>query len=102
MIELSAYAERVIDRISMVGMWLAVTICVRNFTVCLRQYRRSHGLMYSNHDDVNSKNNFSNLCFFSHLMNMVQVFVLFIHRFIYGIIPLFEITTCVFWPLLVS
>lgn len=35
-------------------------------------------------------------------MNMGQVVVLFIHRFIYGLVPLFELTTCSFWPLLVS
>lgn len=46
MIQLTAYGERVIDRISMVGMWLAVTICIRNFFVCLRQYQRTRGLMY--------------------------------------------------------
>lgn len=45
MIVLSAYAERVIDRINMIGMWIAVTICVRNFIVCLRQYQRTRGLM---------------------------------------------------------
>ncbi|CAO3652913.1 unnamed protein product [Mucor fragilis] len=82
MIQLSAYGERVVDRISMIGMWIAVTICVRNFFVCLRQYRRTHGLI--------------------HLMNIAQVVVLFIHRFLYGLVPLFEITTCAFWPLLVS
>ncbi|KAI8981983.1 hypothetical protein BDF20DRAFT_864400 [Mycotypha africana] len=79
---LSSYGERVIDRISMLGMWLAVTICIRNFFVCLRQYRSTHG--------------------FIHLMNMTQVVVLCIHRFVYGLVPLFEITTCAFWPLLVS
>ncbi|CAO3643364.1 unnamed protein product [Mucor hiemalis] len=82
MIQLSQYAERVIDRISMVGMWLAVTTCIRNFIICLRQYRRTHGVI--------------------HLMNMAQVVVLFIHRLLFGIVPVFEVTTCVFWPLLVS
>jgi hypothetical protein len=46
MIQLTDYGERVIDRISMIGMWLAVTICIRNFLVCLRQYQRTRGLMY--------------------------------------------------------
>ncbi|KAI8888059.1 hypothetical protein K501DRAFT_173969 [Backusella circina FSU 941] len=32
MIQLSPYAERIIDRISMIGMWIAVIVCVRNFT----------------------------------------------------------------------
>lgn len=45
MIELTDYAERVIDRVNLIGMWIAVTMCIRNFIVCLRQYRRTHGLM---------------------------------------------------------
>ncbi|KAI9471814.1 MAG: hypothetical protein EXX96DRAFT_581792 [Benjaminiella poitrasii] len=82
MVQLTAYGERVVDRINMIGMWIAVVVCVRNFSVCLRQYRRTHGLI--------------------HLMNIAQVVILFVHRFIFGVIPLFEIKTCSFWPLLVS
>jgi hypothetical protein len=33
---------------------------------------------------------------------MAQVIVLCVHRFLYGIIPLFEISTCAYFPLLVS
>ncbi|KAG1441486.1 hypothetical protein G6F56_011458 [Rhizopus delemar] len=33
---------------------------------------------------------------------MAQVLVLGVHRFLYGIIPLFEISTCAYFPLLVS
>lgn len=43
--ELTEYGARVIDRISMIGMWIAVVVSVRNFFVCFRQYRRTHGLM---------------------------------------------------------
>jgi hypothetical protein len=40
--------------------------------------------------------------FCSHLVNMAQVLVIFLHRILYGVIPLFEITTCAYFPLLVS
>ncbi|CAO3697953.1 hypothetical protein G6F70_002725 [Rhizopus microsporus] len=82
MIQLSQFAIRILDRISMIGMWIAVVVSVRNFSVAYRQYRRTKG--------------------FIHLINIAQVIVLFIHRFIYGLVPVFEITTCAFWPLLVS
>ncbi|KAI9486303.1 MAG: hypothetical protein EXX96DRAFT_548580 [Benjaminiella poitrasii] len=81
-VQLTEYGERVMDRINMIGMWLVVVICVRNFFVCFRQYKRTRGSI--------------------HLMNIGQVVILFIHRFIYGLVPLFEITTCAFWPFLVS
>jgi hypothetical protein len=38
----------------------------------------------------------------SHLVNIAQVVVFFIYRFLYGLIPLFEISTCAYYPLLVS
>ncbi|KAI8890801.1 hypothetical protein K501DRAFT_167784 [Backusella circina FSU 941] len=82
MVQLSAYAERVIDRLNLIGMWLSLIICARNFFVCLNQYRRSRGKI--------------------HLVNIAQVTVFFIHRLLYGIIPMFEISTCAFFPLLVS
>lgn len=46
MIQLSAYGERVVDRLSMLGMWLAVVVSIRNFYVCFRQYKRTRGKMY--------------------------------------------------------
>ncbi|CDH60849.1 hypothetical protein RO3G_05247 [Lichtheimia corymbifera JMRC:FSU:9682] len=82
MIQLSDYGERVVDRLSMLGMWLAVVVSIRNFYVCFRQYKRTRGKI--------------------HIVNMAQVAVLCIHRFLYGIIPLFEISTCIYFPLLVS
>lgn len=39
---------------------------------------------------------------FRHLLNLGQVTVFLIHRFLYGIIPLFEVSTCAYFPLLVS
>lgn len=39
---------------------------------------------------------------YSHLVNIAQVVVFFIYRFLYGLIPLFEISTCAYYPLLVS
>lgn len=45
MIILSPYGERIIDRVSMIGMWIAVVACVRNLMVCMYQYRRTRGLM---------------------------------------------------------
>ncbi|CAO3678109.1 unnamed protein product [Rhizopus stolonifer] len=82
MIESSDFSIRILDRISMIGMWIAVIVSIRNLTVAYRQYRRTRGII--------------------HLINISQVVVLFIHRFIFGIVPVFEITTCRFWPLLVS
>ncbi|KAI9029708.1 hypothetical protein CLU79DRAFT_735610 [Phycomyces nitens] len=82
MIELSPFAERIVDRMNMIGMWLAVVICARNFHVSLKQYRRTRGKI--------------------HLVNLGQISVFFIHRFLFGLIPLFEITTCAFFPLLIS
>ncbi|SAL96721.1 hypothetical protein [Absidia glauca] len=82
MAQLSDYGERVIDRINMIGMWLAVVICIRNFFVCFHQYQRTRGKI--------------------HLVNISQVVVFFIYRFLYGLIPLFEIATCAYYPLLVS
>ncbi|KAI8388272.1 uncharacterized protein BYT42DRAFT_559540 [Radiomyces spectabilis] len=82
MIQLTDYGERIVDRLNMIGMWLAVFICVRNFVVCYRQYQRTRGKI--------------------HLANIAQVVVFFVHRFLYGLIPLFEITTCAYYPLLVS
>ncbi|KAG1443256.1 hypothetical protein G6F56_010740 [Rhizopus delemar] len=82
MIESSDFSIRILDRISMIGMWIAVIVSIRNLTVAYRQYRRTRGII--------------------HLINISQVVVLFIHRFIFGIVPVFEITTCKFWPLLVS
>lgn len=46
MIQLSDYGERVVDRLSMLGMWLAVVVSIRNFYVCFRQYKRTRGKMY--------------------------------------------------------
>ncbi|KAI9260140.1 hypothetical protein BY458DRAFT_516684 [Sporodiniella umbellata] len=82
MIESSEFSIRILDRISMIGMWIAVVVSVRNLTVAYRQYRRTRGVI--------------------HLVNISQVVVLFVHRFIFGLVPVFEITTCRFWPLLVS
>ncbi|KAI7869529.1 hypothetical protein BDF14DRAFT_1782366 [Spinellus fusiger] len=82
MVQLSPYGERIIDRINMIGMWLALIICVRNFSISLRQYKRTRGKI--------------------HLVNLLQISVLFVHRFIFGLVPLFEITTCAFFPLLIS
>ncbi|KAI9316859.1 hypothetical protein BX666DRAFT_1947539 [Dichotomocladium elegans] len=82
MIQLTAYGERVLDRISMMGMWLVVVVSVYNYFICYGQYRRTRGKI--------------------HLVNIAQVVVLLIHRFLYGIIPLFEISTCAYFPLLVS
>lgn len=82
MVESTDFAIRIMDRISMIGMWVAVIVSLRNLTVAYRQYRRTKG--------------------FIHLINIAQVVVLLIHRFIFGIVPVFEITTCRFWPLLVS
>lgn len=45
MIQLTPYGERVIDRVNMIGMWVAVLVSVRNFVVCLRQYQRTRGRM---------------------------------------------------------
>ncbi|CAO3699533.1 unnamed protein product [Rhizopus stolonifer] len=82
MIQLSDYGKRVVLRINLIGMWIAVLVSIRNFTVCYRQYRKTKGKI--------------------HLVNMAQVLVLGVHRFLYGIIPLFEISTCAYFPLLVS
>ncbi|KAI8063268.1 hypothetical protein BC940DRAFT_307504 [Gongronella butleri] len=82
MAQLSLYGERVIDRINMIGMWLSVLVCCRNFIVCYRQYKRTRGRI--------------------HLVNIAQVVVFMIYRFLYGLIPLFEVTTCAYYPLLVS
>ena len=100
MIQLTAYGERVVDRFNMIGMWIAVVVAMRNFSVCLRQYRRTRGKMYiyPNVDHFNAYIDFS----FSHIANMAQVAVFWIHRILYGIIPLFEIETCAYFPLLIS
>lgn len=45
MAQLSEYGERVIDRVNMIGMWFAVIVCIRNFLICLDQYRRTRGKM---------------------------------------------------------
>ena len=45
MIQLSAYGERVVDRFNMIGYWIAIAVSIRNFDVCLRQYRRTRGKM---------------------------------------------------------
>ncbi|KAI8582568.1 hypothetical protein K450DRAFT_292817 [Umbelopsis ramanniana AG] len=42
------------------------------------------------------------LMFIVHLINLAQVTVLFIHRLVYGCIPLFEIASCSIFPFLVS
>lgn len=99
MIQLSPYGERVIDRLSMLGMWLAVVVSIRNFFVCLRQYKRTRGKMYVSFF-VSCSSLF--IIITRHIVNMAQVIVLCIHRFLYGIIPLFEISTCIYFPLLVS
>ncbi|KAI8393905.1 uncharacterized protein BYT42DRAFT_552615 [Radiomyces spectabilis] len=82
MIQLSPYSERVVDRINMIAMWIAVAVCIRNFLVCLRQYRRTRGKI--------------------HIVNMTQVAVFFVHRLIFGLIPLFELSACAIFPLLIS
>lgn len=82
MVELSPYGTRVVDRINMILMFTACLVCVRNALVCIKQYRRTKGSI--------------------HLLNLAQVVVLFIHRLIYGCIPLFEITNCAIFPFLVS
>lgn len=82
MIELSEYGQKVVNNFNFIGMWIAALICCRNFSVCLQQYKRTRGKI--------------------HLVNLAQVSVLFIHRVLYGIIPLFEIKTCAYFPLLVS
>lgn len=102
MIELSDYAANVINNINMIGMWIAVVICCRNFTVCLEQYKRSRGKMYSKRLPKTWIAMFSCVLYFSHLVNIAQVSVFFIHRVLYGIIPLFEIKTCAYFPLLIS
>lgn len=45
MIQLTAYGERVVDRLNMMGMWLAVVVCIRNFCVYFGQYKRTRGKM---------------------------------------------------------
>ncbi|KAJ8660111.1 hypothetical protein O0I10_003970 [Lichtheimia ornata] len=82
MVQLSAYGERVVDRLSMLGNWLAVIVSIRNFFICYHQYRRTRGKI--------------------HCVNIAQVVILGVHRFLYGIIPIFEITTCDYYPLLIS
>ncbi|KAI9315217.1 hypothetical protein BX666DRAFT_369072 [Dichotomocladium elegans] len=82
MVELSEYAIRVIDRLSMMGNWLAVLVSIRNLFICWRLYRRTRGSI--------------------HLVNTIQVVILMVDRTLYGIIPLFEIHTCAFFPLLIS
>ncbi|KAI8338277.1 hypothetical protein BC941DRAFT_425141 [Chlamydoabsidia padenii] len=82
MVILSPYAARVIRKINFIGTWVSLIVCCRNFSVCYAQYKRSRGNI--------------------HLVNMAQVVVIFFHRLLYGIIPLFEITTCAFFPVLVS
>ncbi|KAI7855797.1 hypothetical protein BDC45DRAFT_504756 [Circinella umbellata] len=82
MIQLSAYGERVVDRINLIGYWIAFVVSIRNFDVCLRQYRRTRGKI--------------------HIANMAQVAVFLLHKILYGIIPLFEISTCAYFPLLIS
>ncbi|KAI8072216.1 uncharacterized protein B0P05DRAFT_549359 [Gilbertella persicaria] len=82
MIQLSEYGETVVDNFNLIGMWIAVLICCRNFSVCYHQYRRTRGII--------------------HLVNLAQVTVFLVHRILYGIIPLFEIQTCAYFPLLVS
>ncbi|KAI8646502.1 hypothetical protein BD408DRAFT_410339 [Parasitella parasitica] len=82
MIQLTEYGSSVVNNFNLIGMWIAVLVCCRNFTVCLSQYQRTNGKI--------------------HLVNLAQVSVFFIHRVLYGIIPLFEIKTCAYFPLLVS
>ncbi|KAI8342038.1 hypothetical protein BC941DRAFT_178534 [Chlamydoabsidia padenii] len=82
MIVLSPYGARVIQRINFIGTWVTVVVCCRNFMICFAQFKRSKGKI--------------------HLMNMFQVVVILLHRILLGIIPLFEITTCAYFPLLVS
>lgn len=102
MIQLSAYGERVVDRLSMLGMWLAVVVSIRNFYVCFRQYKRTRGKMYLSSSFHLALDAYGSSSLYSHIVNMAQVAVLCVHRFLYGIIPLFEISTCIYFPLLVS
>lgn len=82
MIQLSPYGKRVVLKFNLIGMWIAVLVSIRNFFVCYRQYSKTRGKI--------------------HLVNMAQVVVFCVHRFLYGIIPLFEVKTCAYFPLLVS
>ncbi|ORE05370.1 hypothetical protein BCV72DRAFT_229933 [Rhizopus microsporus var. microsporus] len=45
MIQLSPYGQRVVLRINLIGMWIAVLVSVRNFTICYSQYRKTKGKM---------------------------------------------------------